>query len=235
MDQERDFAFVKGRFDTRLLGFEKILLSKIFRSNMKSDLQLIQQRIDNHLYSKKISMVSAGIYALATRLGYFKVNPQKYHAKYRFIGIFLFIIAVIGFVLNLFVYIQEEYLVFFWVGMMISSIIIAYTAGNLPIRTAIGQEILSNWLAFRRFLTNPSPYPYSAKNQLIFQKYLPYAIVMNCEITWATRFSEHNFVMPEWFMTEKGSLGMEDFCLSLFPIVSYVSKSLAAIREPGFE
>lgn len=235
IDQERDFAFGKSRFDSRLLGFEKILLSKIFRSNMKSDMQIIQQRIDNHLYSKKISMVSAGIYALATRLGYFKVNPQKYHAKFRLIGILLFLLAVGGFTVNLLIFSNDEYLILFWVGMMVSALIIAFRAGSLPIRTAIGQEILSNWLAFRKYLTNPAPYPYSVKNQEIFQKYLPYAIVLNCEIAWAKRFSQHNFVVPEWFMTERGNLGLEDFCLSLFPIVSYVGRSLAAIREPGFE
>ena len=235
LDEERGFAFGKGKFDQRLLGYEKMLLSKIFRSNLTSDKQEIEKRINRHFYSKKISLVSTGIYALTTRLGYFKVNPQKYHAKFRLLGIFLFLIALGGFTLNMTIFTEVEYAVFFWVGMMVSALVIAFVAKSLPIRTVIGQEVLSNWLAFRKFLTNPEPFPYAVDNQKIFQKYLSYAIVMECETAWAKRFYKHNFIMPAWFLTDKGKLGLEDFCLSLFPIVSYVSRSLASSREPGFE
>lgn len=235
LDRERGFAFGKGRFDQRLLGFEKILLSKIFSEHLTSDRKEIERRINDHFYSKKMSMVTAGIYALATRLGYFKVNPQKSLAKYRLLGIFFFLLALGGFVFSIIKFTDPPYVVFFWVGMMASALIISITASRLPIRTIIGQEVLSNWLAFKKFLTNPESFPYSEYNQQIFRKYLPYAIVLNCEAAWAKRFADHNFVMPEWFLTEKTSLGLEDFCLSLFPIVSYVSRSLSASREPGFE
>lgn len=235
LDQDRGFAFGKGVLDQRLIGYEKVLLSKIFRKHLTSDRQEIERRINNHLYSKKISMVAAGIYALATRLGYFKTNPQKYYGKYRLLGIFLFLVALAGFLANLFIFSGTAYFIFLWVGMMISALIIAFTAHKLPLMTAIGQETLSNWLAFKKYLSNPSPVPFTQNNQAVFQRYLPYAIVMNCEAAWAKRFAEHNFVTPEWFMTEKGSLGLEDFCLTLFPIVSYVGRSFAAIKEPGFE
>lgn len=235
LDRERGFAFGKGKFDNRLLGFEKILLSKIFSDHLTADRKEIEKRINNHFYSKKMSLVTAGIYALATRLGYFKVSPQKSLAKYRLLGIFFFLLALGGFAVSLFQFKDPPYAVFFWVGMMGASLIISLTASRLPIRTIIGQEVLSNWYAFKKFLTKPEAFPYSEYNQQIFQKYLPYAIVMNCEAAWAKRFADHNFVMPEWFLTEKVGLGLEDFCLSLFPIVSYVSRSLSAIREPGFE
>lgn len=235
LDQDRGFAFGKGLFDQRLLGFEKLLLSKIFKRNTTSDQQEIEQRINNHFYSKKISLVSAGIYSLATRLGYFKSNPRNTHAKYRLFGIAFFLLALGGFALNLIYFSSPTYIVFFWIGMMVSALVVAFMAGNMPIRTAIGQEVLSNWLAFRKYLTNPEPIVYSHDVEEIFQKYLPYAIVMNCEASWAKRFREHNFMVPDWFLTEKIGLGLEDFCLSLFPIISYVGRSLAALKEPGFE
>lgn len=235
LDEERGFSFGKGKFDQRLLDFEKMLLAKIFRNNLSSDRQEIERRINNHFYSKKISLVSAGIYALATRLGYFKVNPQKTHAKYRFFGIGLFIIGFAGFLISEFYLIEPKYLIFFWIGMMLASLIITYSASYMPNRTVIGQEIISNWLAFKKFLSNPEPILFEEKNQQVFQKYLPYAIVMNCEAAWAKRFANHNFTIPEWFLTEKSALSLEDFCLSLFPIISYVGRSLALLKEPGFE
>ncbi|MFA7244206.1 MAG: DUF2207 domain-containing protein [Patescibacteria group bacterium] len=235
LDRERGFAFSKGRFDDRLLGYEKILLSKIFRNNLTSDRAEIERRINNHLYSKKMSIVSAGIYAITTRLGYFKVNPRSIHAKYRLIGILTFLFGLTAFILSLRFQLISTYSSFFWVGMMVSALIVAFSASNIPLRTQIGNEALSNWLAFKKFLSNPKPIPYTPTVIELFEAYLPYAIVLDCEVEWAKRFEEHNFIIPEWFLTDKVGLGLDEFCLSLFPIVSYVARSFAALREPGFE
>lgn len=235
LDRERGFAFSKGKFDKRLLGYEKILLSKIFKNNLTSDRLEIEKRINNHLYSKKISIVSAGIYAITTRLGYFKSNPRRVHAKYRLIGTMAFLLGLIAFILSLRFQLVSMYSAFFWVGMMVSALIVAFSSSNLPLRTPIGSEALSNWLAFRKFLSNPNPIPYTPTVAELFEAYLPYAIVLDCEVAWAKRFEEHNFVIPDWFLTEKIGIGLNEFCLSLYPIVSYVARSFAALREPGFE
>ncbi|OQA04482.1 MAG: hypothetical protein BWY68_00279 [bacterium ADurb.Bin400] len=235
LDRERTFAFGKGRFDQRLLGYEKILLSKIFKNNLSADRLEFERRINDHFYSKKISLVSAGIYALATRLGYFKTNPQRIYAKYRFAGMLGIVLGVAGFFLSVSYFTNPPYLVFFWVGMMLSAIELTLLAYRLPIRTIVGQETLSNWLAFKKYLSNPEPLPYSHDLSEMFQRYLPYAIVLDCEAAWAKRFENHNFALPNWFVTEKNGLGIGDFCLALFPIISYVSRSLVALREPGFE
>ncbi len=235
IDRERSFAFGKGKFDQRLLGYEKVLLSKIFQKNLSSDRVEIERRINNHFYSKKISLVSAGIYALSTRLGYFKSNPQKIHARYRLIGILALAAGLGGFILSLITFTNPPYIVFFWVGMMLAALIIIICSSRIPIRSILGQEALANWYAFRKFLSDPKPMPFEFNENSLFIRYLPYAIVLNCEAAWAKRFARQNFIMPGWFLTEKGSLGLEDFCLALFPIISYVSRSLAALREPGFE
>lgn len=235
MDRERDFAFAKNRMDQRLLSYEKILLSKIFKENIVSDRAEIEQRINNHLYSRKISLVTSGIYVIATRLGYFKVNPQRTHRTYRLYGIIGFLIGLGGFVLSLVYFTNPPYIAFFWIGMIFSSLIVMAASKYIPNRTPLGREALSNWLAFRKYLSNPDKIAFSYQSQEIFQKYLPYAIVLDCEVAWAKRFSEQNFILPEWFVTDQGDLGLQDFCLSLFPLVSYVARSLAAIKEPGFE
>jgi len=235
LDRERGFAFGKGRFDKRLLAYEKVLLSKIFRHSMTSEQAEVEKRIGNHLYSKKISFVSAGIYSIATRLGYFRQNPQKIHAKYRLIGIFAFLLGGGGFFVSFVFDILPKFTAIFWVGMILSAIIIIATASRIPLRSQLGNEALSNWLAFRKYLSDPKPLEYSNDLQAIFEAYLPYAIVLDCEAAWARRFEPHNFIVPNWFLSDKAGLGLQDFCLSLFPIVSYVGRSFAALREPGFE
>jgi len=235
LDRERGFAFGKGKFDNRLLAYEKVLLSKIFRQSMTSEQAEVEKRIGNHLYSKKISFVSAGIYSITTRLGYFRANPQKVHAKYRLVGIFAFLLGGGGFFISFILDFLPKFTSIFWVGMMLSALIIIVTASRIPLRSQLGNEALSNWLAFRKFLTEPNPIEYSNDLQATFEAFLPYAIVLDCEAAWARRFEPHNFIVPNWFLSDKGSMGMQDFCLSLFPIVSYVGRSFAALREPGFE
>ncbi len=235
LDRDRGFAFGKGKFDQRLLGYEKMLLSKIFKNSISTTQSAVEESLQSQIYSKKVSLVSAGIYGIATRLGYFRQNPRKLHAKYWLFGSFAIAFAVAGFISSFFMDILPSFTALFWVGMMVSAIIIILMAGRIPFRTNIGRDALSNWLAFRKYLTNPEPIEYSPTVHQLFEAYLPYAVVLDCESAWARRFAKHNFSMPEWFITEKNGLGLEDFCLALFPIVSYVSRSLAALREPGFE
>ncbi len=234
IDRERDFGFAKNKLDKRLIGYEKVLLSKIFKMGVYANRQALDQQINNRLYSRKISILSAGIYVLATRLGYFKTNPRDVYAKYSYYGLSVFMLGLIGFGLTLWKFSNTSYISILWIGMMVSALIVTFMIQKLPVRTEVGNSALINWLSFRNFLSNKEKIKYSPDNQEIFQKYLPYAIALECEVDWAKRFSDHNFVLPDWFITDKQGLGLEDFCLSLFPIVSYVSRSFAAIREPGF-
>lgn len=235
LDRTRGFAFGKGKFDQRLLGYEKLLLSKIFKNNLSATQEYLHQKVQNQVYSKKISMVSAGIYAIATRLGYFRQNPRKIHAKYWLFGTISMLIGLAGFSMSFITKILPSYSAFFWVGMMISALVIIIMSAYVPMRTELGNEALSNWLAFRMFLSDPTPIDYSPTVFQLFEAYLPYAIVLDCEAAWSRRFINHTFTIPDWFVTDKNGLGIEDFCLALFPIVSYVGRSLAAMREPGFE
>jgi len=234
LDRDRDFAFAKNRFDNRLLGYEKILLSKIFTEHVFSNRQQIEQRINDHLYSRKISLYTTGVYALATRLGYFKVNPQTLHGRYRLGGIAAFLLSLVGFLVS-FSFSDYPYLSFIWIGMMASSLLFIGLAQKIPIRTDSGRSVTGQWLAFRRYLSSKDKIPFSYDNAELFQRFLPYAIVLDCEVAWAKRFSEQNFVIPKWFVSSKGGFGLQDFCLSLFPIVSYIAQGLSSVREPGFE
>ncbi len=235
LDRERGFAFGKGKFDQRLLGYEKALLSKIFKNNLSATQEAIQQKVQEQIYSKRVSMVSAGIYAIATRLGYFRENPRRVHAKYWLFGSFAMILGLAGFAFSFVFKVLPAFTAFFWVGMMISALLIIIMSAYIPLRTVLGNDSLSNWLAFRKFMADPSPIEYSPTVYQLFEAYLPYAIVLDCEAAWARRFTQHNFMIPDWFVTDKNGLGIDDFCLALFPIISYVGRSLAAMREPGFE
>ncbi len=235
IDRDRGFAFGKRSFSGVLLSFERVLLSKIFRDSIKISEQEVSERFVNHLYSHKMSLFTKGIYDLATRLGYFKQNPAGMHRKYQFIGIILFFFALACFFLSFKYFPTLPYAAFLWVGMMLASIIIIIIGSRMPIRSVLGRQALSNWLAFKKYLSDPAPLPYDAKNHQKFVEYLPYAIIFQCEALWARRFAEDEFLVPDWFITDKQGLGLHDFCLSLYPVIGYVGQNLATIREPGYK
>ena len=235
IDRDRGFAFGKRNFSGLLLAFEKILLTKIFHQSISTSEEEIDKRFVDHLYSRKMSLFTNGIYLLATRLGYFRENPAKMHRRYQFIGTLLFFFALACFFLTFKYFPTLPYAAFLWVGMMVAALVIVFVGSSMPIRTALGRQALSNWLAFKRFLSDPQPLPYDQSNYQKFIEYLPYAIVFHAEAMWARRFAGEEFTVPDWFLTEKQGQGLNDFCLALYPIIGYVSQNLAAIREPGFK
>jgi hypothetical protein len=149
-------------------------------------------------------------------------------------GLLILFGSLVGF-LTSFTLTDYPYLSFIWIGLMVTSLVVTSVAQKIPMRAPLGREALSNWLAFRRFLSSKEKIPFSLDNIQSFEKYLPYAMVLDCEVAWAKRFSESTFAVPRWFISDKDGFSLQDFCLSLFPIVSYISRSLASVREPGFE
>lgn len=235
IDRDRGFAFGKRSFTGYLLSFEKILLSKIFRQSIEISDKEISQRFVNHLYSHKMSLFTKEVYSLATRLGYFKENPASMHRRYQFFGIMLFFFALICFFLTLKYFPTVPYAIFLWIGMMIASVIVVVVGRTMPIRTSLGRQALSNWLAFEKYLSDSKPLPYDQTNYQKFTEYLPYAVIFHCEAMWARRFADQEFIVPDWFLSDKESLGLRDFCLALYPIIGYVGQNLADIREPGYK
>ena len=235
IDRDRGFSFGKRTLSGHLLSFEKILLSKIFRETAISSESVISERFTNHLYSHKMSVFTREIYALATQLGYFKENPVRMHRKYQFFGTLSFFLGLICFFLGFKYFPTIPYAAFFWIGMMVASLVIIVVGSKMPIRTSLGRQALANWLSFKRYLSDPSPLPYDAGNYQKFVDYLPYAIIFGCEALWVKRFKDAEFTIPEWFLTDHDSLGLQDFCLSLYPIIGYVGQNLATIREPGYK
>jgi hypothetical protein len=235
IDKDRGFAFGKRNFNGQLLLFEKILLSKIFRSEIKISEEEVKERFTNHLYSKKMSLFTKEVYSLATRLGYFKENPVSMHRKYQFMGTLLFFFALGCFFLSFQYFPSVPYAAFFWVGMMVTSIIVIIVGSRMPIRTVLGRQALSNWLAFKKYLSDPEPLPNNQANYEKFERFLPYAIIFHCEALWVRRFSDQEFMTPDWFLSEKQGLSLQDFCLAIFPIIGYVGQNLASIREPGYK
>lgn len=216
--------------------YEKVLLSKIFQpESIKSSQEDIQIRIGGHVFSKKIAEVYLAIYEDVTRRGYFVKNPSIVHASYRRIGLILFFVGIVGFVLGIWLTPDPKFLLFFWAAMIFSSFLIIKIAPQFPALTPLGVQARQEWLKFRNYLTDKKPIDYNSEAQEAFEKYLPYAVSMGCEAEWAQRFFDYPFRSPDWYASYKTVTVIEDFITGLFPMISYISKELASSKEPIVE
>jgi len=219
-----------------LAEYERILLSKIFMPNQyMSTGEDVDMRIGQHVFSRKIAQVYLNIYNETTRLGYFIKNPVAVHLRWRFTGIFLFFIGLLGFLYTAFFAPDPKFPLFLWVGEFIASAIIIWLSGLMPIRSVTGTSTLRQWLQFRSYLKMGKAATGTAGLMDEYRRMLPYAIVFGVETEWTRRFMKETFIRPDWFDTEDMVVTLDVFASTLFPIIAYVGGSLDKSHEPTVE
>lgn len=219
-----------------LAEYERILLSKIFQPNKyMSTGDEVDMRIGQHVFSRKIAQVYLNIYNETTRLGYFIKNPAGVHLRWRFTGIFLFFLGLLGFLHTAFFAPDPKFPLFLWLGEFIASAIIIWLSGLMPIRSVTGTSTLRQWLQFRSYLKMNRAAVGASGLMDEYRQMLPYAIVFGVETEWTRRFMKETFIRPNWFDTEDMVVTLDVFANTLFPIISYVGGSLDKSHEPTVE
>lgn len=229
-----DFVIYKKQVsvaqNAHLRGFERILLEKIFlpAQQMVGSFD-VEARVARHLYSRKIALFYLNVYDEAKSLGYFSESPSRVHLKYRMAGIVTFFMGLLGYLAFAVFAPDPKTVLFFWVALILLGILIVNVAPQLTVYSARGVASQTRWLQFRNFLSEETPF----KGRLdVFETYLPYAIALGCEASWAARFAEIAFAKPEWYDFADRIDGIEGFAKSLLPIVDYLGESLNLSSEP---
>lgn len=219
-----------------LKPYEQILLSKIFEpGDYKSTKEDVDMRVGRHIFSHKIAQVYLEIYNEAMKSGFFVKNPAIVHGRWKFTGIGLFFLSVLGFAHAAWRDPDPKFTLFFWVGAMAMSAVIIKLAGLMPVRSVTGTANLRAWMQFMRYLQMPQSIGPEADLMDKFNEYLPYSIVFGVEADWAKRFMRSNFTKPDWYESEEDVITLESFIGGLFPIIDYVATELHKSHEPTVE
>lgn len=230
-----DFRFrrqVPPPAGSKLADFEQVLLDQIFGpTGDKASADDISFSLAQEVFSKRVSEAFILAYRKMNDLGYFYTNPLSLHRRYQIIGVILFILGIVGFTLNLMLFTDVGYGLLFWLGMMISALMIFFFSRGLPMRTVYGDRELARWLAFRRSLTSREPVNYAAQSQEKYLALLPYAVVLEAEVEWTKRFYELPFAQPTWYIAANIST-IDRFANSIFPLFGYLSHALALSARP---
>lgn len=227
-----DFRFRRQVCSAPLLPFEQLLLDQLFgRESNRVTTDEISFFMAQELFSKRISEAFILAYQELGDYGYYATNPLALHRRYQITGVLLLIVSLVGFMANIFIFQSYAYLLFFWAGMVVVSVLVMANSKSMPARTRLGDRELANWLAFRHYLSDPKPIHFSAISQDAYTTYLPYAIIMEAEVEWSQRFIDIPFSLPNWFVSANIAT-IEDFSRELFPMLGYISHVLTLSVEP---
>jgi len=233
-NREADFVvYRKDEVDKSLIGlrpFEKILLEKIFLPRQKQVGSMdVEARVGRHLFSRKVSLMYLSLYDEAQDFGYFNESPARVHLRYRMIGIILFFLGLVGYLIFALYAPDPKFVLFFWIAMVIFGVLIVNLSPQLTGFSKMGESERLKWVQFKNFLA--SRQIIRGHDELFF-RYFPYAIALGVEREWASRFVEAQFALPKWYDTSHRAGGIEDFAQSFLPVINYLSESLNVSSEP---
>lgn len=187
---KNDFEFIKTKDYTNsndLLHFEKSFLSKMF--GKKEILRLKDADL-----SGEVDSIKESIYNSLVSDGYFPENPQKVRGRYM-------ILTILS-------------LITFNIPLLLTSAIFGRL---MPRKTLEGVEASNIAKSLRNFLTSQErQLEFQAKNQMMFEKLLPFAVAFGVEKVWADRFKDITLTPPEWFVSsQSGVFTSQTFARSL--------------------
>jgi uncharacterized membrane protein len=71
---------------------------------------------------------------------------------------------------------------------------------NMPKKTPIGAQEANVGLSLKNFLASQErKLAFQSRNQMFFEKLLPYAVAFGVEKIWAQRFNDINLKQPDWY------------------------------------
>jgi uncharacterized membrane protein len=188
----KDYEFIKLKEpDEMLQQYERTLLNGIFddkNTKMLSDLK-------NKFY-KTWEKMQKELYALVTQKGYFPTNPENVRSDYYGIGMTF---IILGIMVGAFL---ESYTII--ISLVISGILILIFSSFMPRKTVKGVETYTEILGFKLYLSRAEKkqidfFNAPEKKPEVFEKFLPYAIVLGVETAWAKEFEDMYKNPPNWY------------------------------------
>lgn len=168
--EKEKFKLIKKASKNALNNYQKYFLDSVFADSKELDL-------DTENIADTCQKVKDQIYENMTTDNLFVKNPSK-------IRNYFYVIIVLGvFTLN--------------IPLVISAIIFGL---NMVKRTEEGVRLKFEALSLKNFLISQDrQLEFQAKNQMYFEKLLPYAIAFGVEKIWLKRFEKLSLKKPDWY------------------------------------
>lgn len=169
-----DFTFIKQKDytgDKELRLHETTVLDGIFSGGAR------EVRIKDKDVSGVVSTVKSNLYTAVVTEKYFDKNPNTTR-------IIFYVLAGVG----------------LFTGNILLAIVAFLFGRAMPKKTQTGADAAAVAISLKNFLSSQERWLAGiAKNQLMFEKLLPYAIAFGVEKIWARRFKDIAMREPDWY------------------------------------
>jgi len=198
----KNFELIKLKNPIGLLDYEQQLWQKIFPGQKTSvKISELKNKFYAHLPNLKKSL-----YQEVTQKGYYATNPDRSRKIYLSLA-FLLMLLLGGLSIFLMKVADSGWYLTSALVVIIQGFILA---GKMPKRSKKGALAFEEIQGFKMYLTHAERYRierlYAPKNfKEIFEKYIPYAIVLKVEREWAQQFKHLYNTPPNWYEGENYS------------------------------
>lgn len=172
--KEFELTLLKAYYDTA--DFEQDLLNGIFSNGTKATVN-IKSLKNNTKYGNNLEKFYVNVSKSLVTTKLFEVDPKKSQDRYNALTAVAF--STLAIILG----------------------VVAYIFGRKAAKkTALGVEKYGEAKSLYNFLVSQNDQlDFQAKNQMFFEKLLPYASAFGVEDVWVKRFKDLQFVNPDWY------------------------------------
>lgn len=180
--------------DAELLTYEGRLLDGLFRDGAEVTISELK-----NVFAARLQGVQESLYADSMQRGWFLRRPDKVRQAWVALGV-LAVIAAVGVAIVLAIFTHWALL---GIPLILGAVALLATSGRMPARTAKGTAMLRRVRGFRTVIETAETHMARwAEQELVFTRYLPFAIVFGCTDRWAKAF-EALGVQPDtsWYVS----------------------------------
>jgi uncharacterized protein (TIGR04222 family) len=199
--------------DDDLHTYERRLLDGLFRDGTETTISELK-----NTFAARLEGVQESLYADAVRRGWFSERPDKVRTKWLGLGVLALIAAgAVAFVLAAFTH---------WgllgIPLVAAALLLIVMAKRMPARTAKGTAMLRRVRGFRTVIETAETHMSQwAEKELVFTRFLPFAVVFGCTDRWARAFEALGvepdtswYVSPRPFVYAQFADSMEGFAVT---------------------
>ncbi|MEX1264537.1 MAG: DUF2207 domain-containing protein [Actinomycetota bacterium] len=180
--------------DDDLLTYERRLLTGLFRDGNEITISELK-----NTFVARLGDVQESLFADAVKRGWFSERPDKVRSRWQGRGV----LALIGAGAATFALALWTHLGLLGVPLILGAVLLLVTASRMPARTAKGTAMLRRVRGFRTVIETAETHMSQwAEKELVFTRFLPFAVVFGCTDRWAKAFAALG-VQPDtsWYIS----------------------------------
>lgn len=188
---KNDWELIKLKDFVDLKDWELSYISAIFADKTAIKISDLKNQLPS-----KLGKIKSEVYRALVQKNYFPVSPAKVRQKYQLAALALFFAGIIvtpffGSGLNT-------------VALLISGLVVFWLGQYMPYKTREGTRAHQDILGYKMYLSVAEKdrinfHNAPQKNPQLFEKHLPFAMVLGVEKKWAKEFENIYLNQPSWY------------------------------------